>query len=77
LQRHAREIAKLPPTRELKRSGWCLAYTAGANPFIKTTEELQHIDDRWCTYGLMISKTDVVMDSPRRIAGLADRWLRA
>ena len=74
-QRHVYEVAKLPPTGELKRSGWRLVYTAEANPFIKAAEELQQIDDQWYTYGLMIGRNDVVMDvregSPAWRAGMA------
>ena len=74
-RRHVYEIAKLPPTGELKRSGWKLVYTAKPNPFVKAAEATFHMDSQWVTYGFNINKsgvlTDVREDSPAWNAGMS------
>ncbi|EQD69717.1 peptidase M61 domain protein, partial [mine drainage metagenome] len=73
-QRHVYEVAKLPPTGELKRSGWRLVYTAKPNPFITATEETYHMNFQWLTYGFNIKAgalSDVREGSPAWHAGMA------
>ncbi len=74
-QRHVYEVAKLPPTGELKRSGWRLEYTAKPNPFVKAAEGMFHFDTQWLTYGFNINKmgmlTDVREGSPAWKAGMS------
>lgn len=74
-QRHVYEIAKLPPTGELKRSGWRLVYTSEPNPFQKAAQETYHFDSQWLTYGFSINKSgelsDVREGSPAWQAGMS------
>ncbi len=73
-QRHVYEIAKLPPTGELRRSGWRLVYTAKPNPFMAAAEAMYHFDSQWLTYGFTINKMGVLADvregSPAWKAGM-------
>jgi predicted metalloprotease with PDZ domain len=74
-QRHVYEIAKLPPTGELQRSGWRLVYNSKPNPFIKAAEAIYHFDSQWLTYGFSLDKegaiSDVREDSPAWQAGMS------
>jgi predicted metalloprotease with PDZ domain len=74
-QRHVYEVAKRPPTGELKRSGWRLVYTAKPNPFIQAREAMMHFNYQWLSYGFNIGKngalTDVREGSPAWSAGMA------
>ncbi len=74
-QRHVYEVAKLPPTGELRRSGWRLVYTSKPNPFMAAAEAMYHFDSQWLTYGFTINKMGVLADvregSPAWKAGMA------
>jgi predicted metalloprotease with PDZ domain len=74
-QRHVYEIAKLPPTNDLKRAGWRLVYTPKPNPFVKNAETMFHFESQWLTYGFNIDKmgvlTDVREGSPAWNAGMS------
>jgi predicted metalloprotease with PDZ domain len=74
-EKHVYEIAPMPPTAELARSGWRLVYTSKPSKFTKAAEMLRHMNDQWYSYGLNIGKGGVVMDvregSPAWDAGLA------
>jgi predicted metalloprotease with PDZ domain len=74
-QRHVYEIATLPPTAELQRSGWRLVYTAKPNSFMVATEALFHFESQWLTYGFNLDKmgvlTDVREGSPAWKAGMS------
>ncbi|MGH8290014.1 MAG: M61 family peptidase [Steroidobacteraceae bacterium] len=69
------EVAPMPPTAELARSGWRLIYTSKPNTFTKASEMLRHSNDQWYSYGLEIGKGGIVMDvregSPAWDAGMA------
>lgn len=75
IQRHVYEVAAMPPTGELARSGWRLIYTSRPNAFIEATETLQHTNDQWYSYGFDLGKDDTVTDvregSPAWDAGMA------
>ena len=74
-QRHVYEIAKLPPTGELKRSGWRLVYTAKPNKFIQARDALRHVSYQWMSYGFDVGKGNVLTGvregSPAWKAGMA------
>ncbi len=74
-QKHVYEVATLPPTGELRRSGWKLVYTSKPNLFMKARQTLHHINDQWLTYGMDISKdgrvSQVRENSPAWKAGMA------
>ena len=74
-QRHVYEVAKLPPTGELKRSGWKLVYTAKPNPFIAAREQMFGMNYQWLSYGFNIGKSGALLDvregSPAWQAGMA------
>ncbi|EQD46037.1 peptidase M61 domain protein, partial [mine drainage metagenome] len=74
-QKHVYDVARLPPTGELRRSGWKLVYTSTPNPFMTAQEALRHVNDQWLTYGLKIGKKGKVSDvreySPAWKAGMA------
>ena len=74
-QRHVYEVAKLPPTGELKRSGWKLVYTAKPNPFIAAREQMFGMNYQWLSYGFNIGKNGALLDvregSPAWQAGMA------
>ncbi|MGH8319233.1 MAG: hypothetical protein ACREUL_14860 [Steroidobacteraceae bacterium] len=74
-QRHVYEIAKLPPTNDLKRAGWRLVYTSKPNPFVQAAESMFHLDSQWLTYGFNINKMGVLTDvrdgSPAWEAGMS------
>lgn len=74
-QRHVYDIAPLPPTGELRRSGWRLVYTEKPNRFMVAQEKLRHTNNQWFTYGIQIGPTGVIADvrkgSPAWRAGLA------
>ena len=61
-QKRVYEVAPVPPTAELARSGWRLVYTDKPNRFIKAVEKLRHTNDQWYSYGLEIGKGGRVMD---------------
>ncbi|MHB1544107.1 MAG: M61 family metallopeptidase [Gammaproteobacteria bacterium] len=74
-ERHVYDIAPLPPTGELRRSGWRLVYTAKPNRFMVAQEKIRHDNNQWLTYGIRIGRTGVIFDvrkgSPAWRAGLA------
>ncbi len=74
-QRHVYEVAKLPPTGELKRSGWKLVYTAKPNPFIAVREQMFGMNYQWLSYGFNVGKNGALLDvregSPAWQAGMA------
>ncbi len=74
-ERHVYDIAPLPPTGELRRSGWRLVYTPKPNRFMVAQEKLRHDNDQWLTYGIEIGRTAVITDvrqgSPAWQGGLA------
>ena len=74
-QRHVYEVAKLPPSGELKRSGWRLVYTAKPNPFIQAREQMMHMNYQWLSYGFNIGRNRALLDvregSPAWNAGMA------
>jgi len=74
-QRHVYEVAKLPPTGELKRSGWRLVYSAKPNPFITAAQATYHMNFQWLSYGFNINKAGALSDvrewSPAWKAGMA------
>ena len=74
-QKRVYEVAPVPPTAELARSGWRLVYNDKPNRFIEAAEKLRHTNDEWYSYGLEIGKggrvTDVRQGSPAWRAGLA------
>ena len=74
-QRHVYEIAKLPPTGEIKRSGWRLVYNSKPNPFVVADEQMFHVNSQWLTYGFDIGRggklTDVREWSPAWKAAMA------
>lgn len=74
-QKHVYEIADLPPTAELARAGWKLVYTSKPNEFMAAGAELNHTNDLWLTYGLIIGKDKTVQSvregSPAWQAGMA------
>lgn len=61
-QRHVYEVAKRPPTGELKRSGWKLVYTAKPNPFIAARDQLFGMNYQWLSYGFNVGKHGVLLD---------------
>jgi len=69
------EVAPLPPTDELARSGWRLVYTSKPNIFIEAQQTLRHVNYQWDSYGLQIGKGNIVADvregSPAWEAGIA------
>ena len=74
-QKHVYEIAEKPPTSEFKRAGWKFVYNSKPNEFVIADEKLQHNDNQWVTYGLIIGKggkIDRVREgSPAWNAGMA------
>ncbi len=74
-QRHVYEVSKLPPTGELKRSGWRLVYTAKPNPFMTAAEATHHVDYQWLTYGFNVGRSGALSDvregSPAWKAGMS------
>ncbi len=74
-QRHVYEVAKLPPTGELRRSGWRLVYSAKPNPFIQARDALMHGNYQWLSYGFDIGRggrlADVREGSPAWKAKMA------
>jgi len=74
-QKRVYEVAPTPPTAELARAGWRLVYTSAPNGFIEASETLEHFNDQWYGYGILIGKDDTVTDvregSPAWDAGMA------
>ncbi|MGC8517718.1 MAG: hypothetical protein ACP5P4_04220 [Steroidobacteraceae bacterium] len=74
-QRHVYDVASLPPTGELKRSGWKLVYTAKPNPFIAAREQTFGMNYQWLSYGFNVGKNGALLDvregSPAWQAGMA------
>jgi predicted metalloprotease with PDZ domain len=74
-QRHVYDIAPVPPTGELARSGWKLVYTSKPNEFMQASEAMRHLHFQWLTYGINLNKDDTVTDvregSPAWLAGMA------
>ena len=74
-QRHVYEVAKLPPTGEIKRAGWRLVYNSKPNPFVVADEQMFHVNSQWLTYGFDIGRggklTDVREWSPAWKAAMA------
>jgi predicted metalloprotease with PDZ domain len=64
-----------PPTDELERAGWKIAYTSKPNEFITANQASDHGIKGWYSYGMDISEkgvvNDVRSDSPAWKAGLA------
>jgi predicted metalloprotease with PDZ domain len=64
-----------PPSDELERAGWKLAYTSKPNEFITANQESDHGISGWYSYGMNLSEKGVVQDvradSPSWKAGLA------
>lgn len=75
IEKHIYDIAPLPPTGELARSGWKLVYTSKPNEFIQAGDMLRHRILQWYTYGVNIGKDDAITDvregSPAWQAGMA------
>ena len=75
IEKRVYQLAPVPPTSELARSGWRLVYTSKPNEFIEASEALRHSNDQWYSYGLHIGKDDTVTDvregSPAWDAGMA------
>ena len=74
-QKRVYEVAPVPPTGEIARSGWKLVYTSEPNRFMEADDMLRHSNDQWYTYGVKIGKdgtvSDVREDSPAWKAGMA------
>lgn len=74
-QQRVYEVAPVPPTGELARSGWRLVYTSEPNEFIAARDKLLHLTERWYGYGFMLDKDHTVIDvregSPAWQAGMA------
>jgi predicted metalloprotease with PDZ domain len=74
-QRHVYEVARLPPSGELRRAGWRLVYSAEPNPFIKARDKLRHMHYQWLSYGFNLGRHGRLLDvregSPAWQAGMA------
>ena len=74
-QQRVYEVAPTPPSGELARAGWRLVYTSKPNEFIQAFETLEHFNDQWYSYGILVGKDDTVTDvregSPAWDAGMA------
>jgi predicted metalloprotease with PDZ domain len=70
-QKYVYETSLHPPSDELARAGWRLAYSSKPNPFITADHDI----DGWYAYGAELSEEGVVRDvrenSPAWKAGLA------
>jgi len=74
-QKRVYEVAPVPPSAELARSGWKLVYTSKPNEFTAAFETIRPGNDQWYSYGLQIGKGGMVRDvregSPAWDAGMA------
>ncbi len=68
-------VAFHPPTDELARAGWRIAYTGSPNDFITAQQAQDHVIVGWYAYGANIGEDGVVKDvrenSPAWRSGLA------
>jgi predicted metalloprotease with PDZ domain len=61
-ERSVYQIAVHPPTDEIARAGWKLAYTSAPNEFIATSDALRKSVDAWYSIGLRLSEKGKVQD---------------